>query len=166
MKFRDRLHNRRGRDAVVSLSLISLMDIFTILLLFLLVHLAGEEAALPSSEGLKLPASTAEKAPRPTVTLLVTEKEIFVDGKRVMGVAEAIAQPDTILTPLKQELTRLGDRTRAMAQKTASVTFTGNITIMGDRKIPFQLLKKLMATCAQAEYPHIALAVVQKEQIG
>jgi biopolymer transport protein ExbD len=97
---------------------------------------------------------------------LVTEKEIFVDGKRVMGVAEAIAQPDTILTPLKQELTRLGDRTRAMAQKTASVTFTGNITIMGDRKIPFQLLKKLMATCAQAEYPHIALAVVQKEQIG
>lgn len=165
MKFRDRLHNRRGRDAVVSLSLISLMDIFTILLLFLLVHLAGEEA-LPSSEGLKLPASTAEKAPRPTVTLLVTDKEIFVDGKRVMGVAEAIAQPDTILGPLKQELTRLGDRTRAMAQKTAAVTFTGNITIMGDRKIPFQLLKKLMATCAQAEFPHIALAVVQKEPIG
>ncbi|MFZ5861953.1 MAG: ExbD/TolR family protein [Nitrospirota bacterium] len=165
MKFRDRLHNRRGRDAVVSLSLISLMDIFTILLLFLLVHLAGEEA-LPDSEGLKLPASTAEKAPRPTVTLLVTDREIFVDGKRVMGVAEAIAQPDTILGPLTQELTRLGDRTRAMAQKTASVTFTGNITIMGDRKIPFQLLKKLMATCAQAEFPHIALAVVQKEQIG
>jgi hypothetical protein len=49
MKLRDRLHNRRGRDGVVSLSLISLMDIFTILLLFLLVHIAGEEAALPSS---------------------------------------------------------------------------------------------------------------------
>lgn len=165
MRLRDRLHNRRGRDGVVTLSLISLMDIFTILLLFLLVHLAGEEA-LPASEGLKLPASTAEKAPRPTVTLLVTEKEIFVDGKRIMGVAEAVAQADTILGPLKQELTRLGDRTRSMAQKTSSVTFTGNITIMGDRKIPFQLLKKLMATCAQAEFPHIALAVVQKEQIG
>jgi biopolymer transport protein ExbD len=53
-----------------------------------------------------------------------------------------------------------------MAQKTSSVVFTGNITIMGDRKLPFQLLKKLMATCAQAEFPHIALAVVQKEQIG
>ena len=166
MKFRDRLHNRRGRSGVVSLSLISLMDIFTILLLFLLVHLAGEEAALPASEDLKLPSSTAEKAPRPTVTLLVTEKEIFVDGKRIMGVAEAIAQTDTILGPVKQELTRLGDRTRAMAQKTSSVVFTGNITIMGDRKLPFQLLKKLMATCAQAEFPHIALAVVQKEQIG
>jgi biopolymer transport protein ExbD len=166
MKFRDRVHNRRNRDGVVSLSLISLMDIFTILLLFLLVHIAGEEAALPSSEGLKLPASTAEKAPRATVALLVTEKEIFVDGKRIMSVAQAIAQPDTILGPVKQELTRLADRTRAMAQKTSSVTFTGNITIMGDRKIPFQLLKKLMATCAQAEFPHIALAVVQKEQIS
>ena len=166
MSLRDRLHHRRGRDGVVSLSLISLMDIFTILLLFLLVHLAGEEAALPAAEGLKLPASTAEKAPRPTVTLLVTDKEIFVDGKRLMGVAEAIAQPDAILGPVKQELTRLADRTRSMAQKTSSVVFTGNITIMGDRKIPFQLLKKLMATAAQAEFSHIALAVVQKDQMG
>jgi biopolymer transport protein ExbD len=83
-----------------------------------------------------------------------------------MGVADAVAQPETILGPVKQELTRLGDRTRAMAKKTSSVTFAGNITIMGDRKIPFQLLKKLMATCAQADFPHIALAVVQKEQLG
>jgi biopolymer transport protein ExbD len=166
MKFRDRLHTRRNRNGIASLSLISLMDIFTILLLFLLVHIAGEEAALPSSEGLKLPTSTAEKAPKATVALLVTEKEIYVDGKRVMSAAEAIAQPGNILGPLKQELTRLADRTRVMAQKTSSVTFTGNITIMGDKKIPFQLLKKLMATCAQAEYPHIALAVIQKEEIG
>jgi len=166
MKLRDRLHNRRSRDGVASLSLISLMDIFTILLLFLLVHLAGEEAALPASENLELPASTAEKAPRPTVTVLVTQADIFVDGKRVMGVADASVQPATILDPLRQELTRLAERTRSMAKRTSSVRFTGNVTIMGDRKIPFQLLKKLMATCAQAEFPHIALAVVQKEQLG
>ena len=166
MKLRDRLHNRRSRGGIVSLSLISLMDIFTILLLFLLVHLAGEEAALPASEGLTLPTSTAEKAPRPTVTVLVTKNDVFVDGKRVMGVADAIVQPATILEPLKQELTHLAERTHSMAKRTSSVKFTGNVTIMGDRKIPFQLLKKLMATCAQAEFPHIALAVVQKEQIG
>lgn len=166
MSVRDRFRQRRTRTGVVSLSLISLMDIFTILLLFLLVHVAGEETALPSTEGLQLPASTAEKAPRPTVTLLVTENDIFVDGKRIMGVAEAVAQPDTILGPVKQELTRLADRTRTMAKKTSSVSFTGHITIMGDKKIPFQLLKKIMATCAHAEFPHIALAVVQKEDVG
>lgn len=157
---------RRAPRAVVQLALISLMDIFTILLLFLLVHVSGDESVMPAPDTLTLPASTAKKSVKPTVTVLVTEEEIFVQGKRVMGVTEATKQSDVILVPVKQELGRLADRTKLLADKAATVAFAGNITIMGDKTIPFQLLKKLMATCAQAEYPHIALAVVQKDQMG
>jgi biopolymer transport protein ExbD len=121
---------------------------------------------MPAPDTLTLPASTAKKSARPTVTVLVTEEEIFIQGKRVMGVTEATKQSDVILTPVKQELTRLADRTKYLADKASTVAFAGDITIMGDKKIPFQLLKKLMATCAQAEFPHIALAVVQKDQMG
>jgi len=166
MKSRNRLLKRKDRNPVVQLSLISLMDIFTILLLFLLVHVAGEEVALPSSEELKLPASTAQKLPRPTVMVMVTEKEILVEGKRVMGVKEALQGEDSILLPVKQELTRLAERTRKIAKQNPAVMFTGNITVMGDRKIPFQLLKKIMTTCAQADFSHIALAVIQKDEVG
>jgi biopolymer transport protein ExbD len=152
---------------VVQLTLISLMDIFTILLLFLLVHVSGDETVLPAPDALTLPASTARKVPHPTVTVLVTEKQIFIQGKEIMDVAKATEQPDVILAPVKQELTRLADRTKYLAGKTTAATaFAGDVTIMGDKKIPFQLLKKLMATCAQADFPHIALAVMQKEQVG
>ncbi len=166
MMIRGRWRRRKTSSAVVQLTLISLMDIFTILLLFLLVHVSGDESVLPAPDTLTLPASTARKVPRPTVTLLVTEKEIFIQGKRIMGTTEALGQSDVILAPVKQELTRLSDRTRYLADKAATVAFAGDVTIMGDKKIPFQLLKKLMATCAQSEFPHIALAVVQKEQVG
>ena len=167
MTTRGRWQRRRTTTAVVQLTLISLMDIFTILLLFLLVHVSGDESVLPAPDTLTLPASTAKKAPRPTVTVLVTEKQIFVQGKEIMDVANAIAQSEVILAPVKQELTRLADRTKYLADKTtAAAAFAGDVTIMGDKKIPFQLLKKLMATCAQSEFPHIALAVMQKEQIG
>lgn len=166
MSARGRRQRRRTPRAVVQLALISLMDIFTILLLFLLVHVSGDESVLPAPDTLTLPASTARKAPKPTVTVLVTDKEIFIQGQRIMGTPEALNQSDVILTPVKQELTRLADRTKYLADKATAVAFAGDITIMGDKKIPFQLLKKLMATCAQAEFPHIALAVVQKDQMG
>lgn len=161
-----RWRRRRAPRVVAQLALISLMDIFTILLLFLLVHVSGDESVMPAPDTLTLPASTAKKSARPTVTLLVTEKEIFVQGKRIMGVTEAIAQSEVILAPVKQELTSLADRSKYLADKTAAVAFAGDVTIMGDKKIPFQLLKKLMATCAQSEFPHIALAVMQKDQLG
>jgi biopolymer transport protein ExbD len=166
MKPHDRFRRRKERNSIAQLSLISLMDIFTILLLFLLVHLSGEEIVLPSSEALQLPASTAQKLPRPNLTVMVTDKDILVEGKSVMKVSEALRQESATLPPVKQELIRLAERTKQIAKQNPSVTFTGHITVMGDRKIPFQLLRKIMTTCAQAEFPHIALAVIQKDKVG
>jgi len=166
MNTRSWLQKRKNRNSSIQLTLISLIDIFTILLFFLLVNMADEGTTLPSSEDLKLPASSAQKLPRPTVTLMVTEKEIFVEGKRVMGVKEALQGKDAILLPVKQELTRLAERTRQIAKQNPVMAFTGNITVMGDRKIPFQLVKKIMSTCAQSEFSHIALAVLHKDENG
>ncbi len=166
MRRRNWLQKRKDRNFSIQLTLISLIDIFTILLFFLLVHMADEGAILPSSEELKLPASTAQKIPRPTVTLMVTEQEIFVEGKRIMGVSEALEGDNSILLPVKLELTRLAERTRYLTGQNSPAASTGNITVMGDRKIPFRLLKKIMSTCAQTGFSHIALAVTQKEGIG
>jgi len=166
MKGRNRWGSKKSRNPVVQLSMISLMDIFTILLLFLLVNMGTEGIVLPSSDELKLPASTSQNVPKTTVTLMVTEKEIFVEGTKMMEVAKALKQNKSTLLPVRKELKRLAERTRQVASKNSSVAFTGNITIMGDRQIPFHLLKKLMTTSAQAGYPHIALAVIQKEGNG
>ncbi len=159
-----RRRRKSGKNAVVSLTLISLMDIFTILLLFLLVHAGDDGIALPATDQLSLPASTSKTMPESTVTLMVTEKDILVEGRRVMAVAEALKENALILPPVKKELVRLAERTKELAQLNASVKFTGKITVMGDKKIPFRLLKKIMSTAARAAYPNIALGVMQKEQ--
>lgn len=156
------LHRKKRRSPAVQLSLTSLMDIFTILLLFLLMQMGDEGLALPTSEQLNLPASTSRDNPSPTVIIMVTENEILVEGKPVMDVREAIKMKGPILQPVKEELTRLAEQTRYLASQNASVKFSGKITVMGDRNIPFRLLKKVMSTCAQAKFPNIALAVTKK----
>jgi biopolymer transport protein ExbD len=166
MRKENPFRKKRNRNVTGELSLISLMDIFTILLLFLLVHMAGEELILPPSEALKLPTSTAQKLPRPTVVVMITRDEIFVEGKKIMEVKEALRESQETLVPLKEELLRLADRTRFLAQNNSSVEFTGSITVMGDRKIPFALLKKVMATGAQAQFRNVSLAVMQKEEVA
>ncbi len=163
-----RLTRRRkgGRNQVVELNVTSLMDIFTILLLFLLVHFGEGGVALPTSDELKLPISSAEALPESTVNLMVTEKGIFVDGEQVMTMDAAMAEEGAILLPVKEELVRLADRSKYLEERNASVSFAGKVTVLGDRLIPFRLLKKIMSSCAQAEYPSISLAVFQKEEMA
>ena len=162
MKERNRWGSKKGRNPVVQLSMISLMDIFTILLLFLLANMGTEGIVLPSSDELKLPTSSSQNVPKTTVTLMVTDKTIFVEGRKMMDVAKALRQKNSTLLPIRKELNRLAERTRQVAGENSSVAFLGNITIMGDRQIPFHLLKKIMTTSAQAGYSHIALAVIQE----
>jgi len=96
----------------------------------------------------------------------VTEKGIFVDGEQVMTMDAAMAEEGAILLPVKEELVRLADRSKYLEERNASVSFAGKVTVLGDRLIPFRLLKKIMSSCAQAEYPSISLAVFQKEEMA
>jgi biopolymer transport protein ExbD len=142
------------------------MDIFTILLLFLLMQMGDEGMALPTSEQMNLPASTSRENPHPTVILMVTEDEILIEGKTIMSVKEATKMKGSILHPVKKELARLAEQTKYLASQNSALEFKGKITVMGDRMIPFRLLKKVMNTAAQAEFPNIALAVTKKEELG
>lgn len=164
MSQRARKQKKSRKNAVVSLTVISLMDIFTILLLFLLVHVGDEGVALPASDQLSLPVSTSKTLPQSTITLMVTEKDILVEGTRMMAVDEALKADVFVLFPVRAELERLAERTKALARRNPSVRFTGKITVMGDKKIPFKLLKKIMSTAAHAEYPDISLGVMQKNE--
>ncbi len=159
-----RRQRKSRKNGIVQLTVISLMDIFTILLLFLLLQLGDEGVSLPASDKLQLPSSTSKSMPKSTIQIMVTGKEILIGGNRVMSVDEALKEKGLILFPVKEELGRLAERTKFLASKNASVQFTGNITLLGDRKIPFKLLKKIMNTSAQAEYPNISLGVMQQEK--
>ena len=150
----------RGRKGP-GFNLTALMDIFTILVFFLLVNSSTAEQ-LPDRDNLELPESVAERKPEQTVVVMVTEDQVLVQGTPVAEV-EALLQSDQRTVPAviaQLQRTRenvIGVTTRAVAKK-------DQVTIMGDRKIPYRLLRKLMQSCTRAGYTSISLAVIQKAQ--
>lgn len=142
----------------VDLNLVSLIDIFTILIFFLLIN-TGVADVLPSSKTIKLPESTAEKAPRETVVVMVSQDEIIVDGRKVASVREVINAEGDLIPGLKTELDLLASRQLIRAGSEAQAKA---ITIMGDREIPYRLLRKVMVTSARADFTDVSFAVQQK----
>lgn len=156
------LEKRAARKArfssMVDMNLVSLIDVFTILIFFLLSS-AGVEAALPSTKAVKLPLSSAEKAPRETLVLVVSADEIIVDGRRVAMVADALAQPGDTIPALAAELALQSQR---QAVRRENQDAAKAITILGDRDVPYRLLRKVMATGAQAGFADVSFAVQRK----
>lgn len=152
-------HHRR-LNQVPKLNLVSLMDIFTILVFFLLVN-SGDVEVLQTDKSIKLPASFSEQIPEENLVVLISATDVLVGGRAVGSVADLVASTGELFTPLQQELKYQAERAGTLAAKDQ---VTGRpVTIMADQKIPYQLLKKIMATCAAAEYRDISLAVTKKE---
>ncbi len=156
-----RAERRERNKASVDLNLVSLIDIFTILIFFLLAN-ASEVDVLPNTKAIKLPESVASTTPKETVVVTVSAEEIIVGGRKVASVSEAMNSGDEVIESLKTELDY--QSTRAPINKDKKDATARDITIMGDKNIPYRLLKKIMVTCAQASYSNISFAVLKKEK--
>lgn len=140
-------------------NLVALMDIFTILVFFLLTN-SAQTQDLPSPDQVKLPESVSEKKPEETAVVLVTETEILVQGKLVALREEVEESKSPFIATVRDELGRLS--LVAVGIKKGDKDTKQEVTIMGDRDIEFSLLKKIMTSCTLAGYRTINLAVIQK----
>jgi len=152
----DRQHVRHGRG--MALNLVSLMDIFTILVFFLLVNTSDGEI-LPTHKSVELPESISEQQPRVTVTIMVNEENILLHGQVIASVENVMQEQGNYSKALQTALVnQLGDTLITSGAREERL----EATIMGDKEIPFRLLKKVMATCTQAGFNRISLAVMQR----
>ncbi|MBK7665831.1 MAG: biopolymer transporter ExbD [Sterolibacteriaceae bacterium] len=148
--------NQTGLD----MNLVSLIDIFTILIFFLLSSATGVEI-LPSYKAVALPTSTTENTPLETIIITVSASEILVDGRKVANVADVLAQPGVdLIEPLKAELELLQASRQVVRKENEAQSKT--VTIMADKAIPYQLLRKVMATAARANFSDVSFAVIRK----
>ncbi|MBB3169752.1 ExbD/TolR family protein [Simiduia aestuariiviva] len=148
-------HHKRTKNQS-KLNLVSLMDIFTILVFFLLVNSSDVEV-LQTDKTITLPTSTAETMPDTTVVVRVNATDVLVGGRPIAKVDAVMAEAGNNIPALAQELKFLSANARPL---TPEEQLQGRaVTIMGDKDIPYTLLKKVMATCAENEYRNIALAV-------
>ena len=142
-----------------ALNLVSLMDIFTILVFFLLVNSTDVEV-LPNTKDVQLPESIAEEKAKQTVVILIGDEDILVQGIQVAKVADVMRQSGNDIPALRQALLQHNDR--VLRQETREDIAGREVTIMGDKDIPYRVLKKVMATCTGSDYGRISLAVMQK----
>lgn len=153
---RQRRAEHRGRhQSMVDMNLVSLIDVFTILIFFLLSNSGGVET-LPSPKAVQLPESVAEKAPRETVIVVVNGSEILVGGRKVASVAEVLATDGDLIEPLRLELEQQAGRQVVRKENEADAK---RLTIMGDKDIPYRLLRKIMFTGARANFADVSFAV-------
>ena len=151
--------NRASKQRKPSLNLVSLMDVFTILVFFLLVNSSSSDV-MEQPKNIKLPESVVDAKPRETVIVLVTEENVLVMGDVVMSTEDVIASKEAVMQPIKQRL--MEQQKKVIGFKTRTVAKSKEVTVLAHQTLPFKLLKKVMASCTSAGYGKISLAVVQK----
>jgi len=155
---RQRRAERRARhENSVDMNLVSLIDVFTILIFFLLMNTGVE--VLISPQSVQLPQSVSQTTPRETVVVTVSATDILVQGQKVANVADVIDTDDAVIPALKAQLDSLSSR---QVIRRENATDSRRVTIMGDKDIPYRLLRKIMATSASANFSDVSFAVRQK----
>ena len=148
----------RFRPRVSAINLTSLMDVFTILVFFLVMN-SGTEVLDPA--GLDLPESVVETKPIETVVINVGRDEVLVQGQPVVRIADLLATDGGDIVPIMERLAEL--QNRVIGVRTQAIAESMAITILADKSIPFSVVKQIMSTCTAQGYSRISLAVIQKE---
>lgn len=152
-------HLRRCTD--VELNLIPLIDIMSVMVAFLLVYSADVEV-IQNSQGVVIPQSIAQEKPKQSIVVMITKDHLFVQGELVASIADIRASDAVLIAPLSAVLARpmLGSEDGAQVVEDLA---SREITVMADKSLPYEVVKRVMSTCTNEGYGRISLAVMEKE---
>ncbi len=152
------LDRREATKKVAGLNLVSLMDIFTILVFFLLMN-SGDSQQIEKATFITLPDSLANSSFQNELLITVGSEFISIKDEKIVSISDVSAQKGKVVDALAQALKKyaiekgeLNDFEKINGR---------SVTIMGDQTVPFTTLKSVMATCSQENFRDIALAVNQ-----
>jgi len=148
-------HHLRNK-AQGELNLIPMIDILSVLVSFLLVY-STEVEVVQNSKGIEIPQSIVTSKPRETVVVMLTKDELFVQGQKVADISELRASNDAVFKPLQQVLAR-------PRISGAPADAEPEITVMADKSLPYEVLKKVMQTATSADFVKISFAAVEKDK--
>ncbi len=145
---------------VTKMNLTSLMDVFTILVFFLLVN-SGAAEVMESPKQIELPESDVVAKPRETVVIFIGREQVVVQGEPVVDIVEILESPDEDIEPIMERLALMKEN--IIGTSTLQVAESQEVTILADRSVPFAVIKRVMSTCTGQGYGRISLAVMQKD---
>ena len=148
----------RNKAGVPKMNLTSLMDVFTILVFFLLVN-SGQSEILDTPKDVKLPESVVESRPDETVVIFVSPESIVVQGEPVITMEDVVASQGAI-EPISARLAMLKET--IIGRSTQTVAASQEVTVLADKSIPFDIIRRVLSTCTGQGYTNVSLAVIQK----
>ena len=149
----------RNRVKITKMNLTSLMDVFTILVFFLLVN-SGSVELVEAPKDVKLPESREESKPRETVVIFVSKDVVLVQGEIVARVNDILEEQEGAIGPINARLAEL--KQNIVGPSTLAVAGSQEVTILADKSVPFVVIRKIMSTCTDEGYENVSLAVIQK----
>jgi biopolymer transport protein ExbD len=148
---------RENKGDSAAMMLTSLMDIFIVLVLYLLVN-QGTGVELDPPENVVLPTSGVDTAPRQSVVIVLSERDVSVQGQSVVSMADVVASDELEIAPIRQAIERIK---AAAEQRQDQAGVHTEVTIVADQSVPFKVLKKVMLSSSNAGYGKISFAVNQ-----
>ena len=151
----------RNRVKITKMNLTSLMDVFTILVFFLLVN-SGSVEVVEAPKNVTLPESRVEAKPRETVVIFVSPEEVLVQGQPVAKVEDLLEGQSLSTSSITERLAELKES--VIGPSTLAVAGSLEVTILADRSVPFIVVKRIMSACTNEGYENVSLAVIHKGQ--
>ncbi len=150
-----------GRSPVL---LTPLVDMFTILLIFLLLSYSTGGHLMYMARNVLMPESVSREQLEPAVEIAVATDRVYVDGEVIMDdLAEWYTEKKLLMPVLYEDLKLKALKFKKMEEEVPLFHFAGKVTIQADRTLPFHVLKKVLYTADRADFPRISLAVYQRD---
>jgi biopolymer transport protein ExbD len=170
----------RRSEVDADLNINSMMDMMTIILVFLLKSYSTTDVSVAPSDDLVLPFSSAQKAPEMAVNLIVEKGQLVVDGVPVMPLTTApdeespgqnlVVVPEDelqgqLIGKLYDRLREKADAAKNLASQSGNAEheFKGRILLQVDKDMPFAVLRTVMYTAGQAEFGEFKFVVYKQE---
>jgi biopolymer transport protein ExbD len=161
---------RRSSPSTFKIQITSMVDMFVILLVFLLKSYSTSPVNINPSDKLTLPASTSMKDPVDVLKLVVSKEGIFVEDKKVidfndgkLNIKDVDVSDTQFIRALYTELDTQAKKSRGIASVNDTVEFDGKVLMQADRSMPYELLRKVMYTSMMAGYSDVKIAVMSKD---
>jgi biopolymer transport protein TolR len=159
--YRIKRHRKREHGGDTHMALVPFIDMLMILCVYLITQNSDVEV-LPNSKNISIPQSVATAMPRPTVVVMITKEDVLVNGRLIAKISELMKSDEAVIGPLSLALK--GQADRVLEETSELKVEEREVTIMGDRGVPYSVLRKVMATCTDANYGKVSLAVVERER--
>lgn len=155
---------RDKKEEESTLQITSLMDIVSIIVVYLLKSYGSDPVMITPQAGQKIPMSKADSPIQEGVPVYITQRDITFGDKKVVqlneGELDEAAVKNHLIGPLYDAMAEEADKSKQMAEA-RQVDWDGRVIIIGDERLKFATVVDVMYTAGRAEFREYAFCVIQ-----